>query len=66
MVSYRTILFGAVAMVCAAAPAYADCAHAIPAPIHKAVSGQQNARTDKATIVADCAHAIPAPIHSVA
>lgn len=34
--SYRTVLFGAVVFVCAAAPAIADSVPAVPAPVKQA------------------------------
>ncbi len=49
MISYRTLLFGTIAVMSAAAPAYADSAAAVPAPIH----------------TMDSAAAVPAPIHTM-
>jgi hypothetical protein len=38
MTSYRTLVFSAVAFVCAASPALADCAHAMPGPVSSAAT----------------------------
>jgi hypothetical protein len=34
MISYRTLVFGTIAVIAAAAPAYADSVAAVPGPVH--------------------------------
>jgi hypothetical protein len=54
MTSYRTLVFGSIAMICATAPALADSVHAMPGPV----------TTQSITAVGtmDSVHAMPAPV----
>lgn len=58
MTSYRTLVFGSIAMICATAPALADSAHAIPGPVTMASTVSVGTM--------DSAHAIPAPVTNTA
>ena len=63
MTSYRTLLFGTIAFVCAAAPALADSAHALPGPVtHSAVSTMDSAHALPGPVTQDSAHALPGPV----
>lgn len=50
MISYRTLVFGTIAVIAAAAPAYADSVAAVPGPVH----------------TMDSVAAVPKPMDSVA
>lgn len=62
MTSYKTLVFGTIALVCAASPAIAsaDSIGAVPGPIHKTDSiGAVPGPVHKT----DCIGAVPGPIH---
>jgi len=56
MVSYRTLLFGTIAVISAASPAYAGTLNPLPAPPARATASTANPGT---------LNPLPAPVHTM-